>query len=59
MARCKLGPYYERRPDGGGSLFAAGERAGGAALAALRAYTGVYAADEEIPNSDVFFAALE
>ena len=43
-ARCKLGPYYARMPDGGKSLFAAGDGGGGrggggaAQLTRLRVY---------------------
>lgn len=38
QARCRLGTFYARLPDGGRSLFAAGEDAKGAELVALRCY---------------------
>lgn len=37
-AKCKLGPYYARLPDGGKSLFAASESGRGTQLVGLRAY---------------------
>jgi hypothetical protein len=39
-AASRLGPYYERRPDGGSSLFLKAE-AKGAQLVALRVYVGL------------------
>ncbi|PSC73341.1 ATPase AAA [Micractinium conductrix] len=38
LAKCKLGPYYSRLPDGGKCLFAAGESGKGVQLMGLRAY---------------------
>jgi hypothetical protein len=38
LAKCKLGPYYARLPDGGKSLFAPGESQRGVQLAWLRVY---------------------
>lgn len=38
MAKCKLGPYFARLPDGGNSLFAPGESQRGAPLTWLRVY---------------------
>jgi len=49
-ARVKLGPYYERMPGGGTTLFDDGEMA--VDLANLLVYTGVYAEDEPIPFDD-------
>ena len=47
-ARCKLGPYYERRTDGCRSLF--GDAEGAATLLTeFKAYVGEYAPAEEIP----------
>jgi hypothetical protein len=36
LARCRLGTYYSRRPDGGRSLFAEGEEIKGAPLLDLK-----------------------
>ena len=44
-AGSRLGPYYERRPDGGSSLFVKAE-AKGAQLVALRIYVGLEATDK-------------
>ncbi|PRW18377.1 Interferon-induced 44 family [Chlorella sorokiniana] len=38
LAKCKLGPYYARLPDGGKSLFAPTESGRGTPLAGLRVY---------------------
>ena len=38
LAKCKLGPYYQRMPGGGKSLFAAGESPRGVQLTGLRVY---------------------
>jgi len=51
-AVCQLGPYYERLPDGGNSLFADGESRNGAQLVELKVLVGVYGPDEEVPFSD-------
>lgn len=52
VARCKLGPYYERREDGSNSIFAPGEK-NTAQLVDLKVFLGVYGPDEEIPYDDV------
>ncbi|KAG5177031.1 hypothetical protein JKP88DRAFT_88709 [Tribonema minus] len=57
VARCKLGAYYERMPDGGNSMFAPGEK-GAAQLTELKAFVGVYAKDEEIPFDDVIYLSF-
>jgi hypothetical protein len=49
-ARCKLGPYYERRRDGGNSIFAEGE-GNQAALTSVQVFVGVYGEGEEVPFS--------
>jgi hypothetical protein len=38
LAKCKLGPYYSRLPDGSNNLFAAGESAKAVQLTNLRVY---------------------
>jgi hypothetical protein len=38
LAKCKLGPYYSRLPDGGNNLFAVGESARAVQLTNLRVY---------------------
>jgi hypothetical protein len=57
-ARCKLGPYYERLPDGSNSLFASDEKLR-CGVTDLRVYVGVYDADEEIPYDDALPFQLE
>mmetsp|Transcript_27733 Transcript_27733/g.111063 ORF Transcript_27733/g.111063 Transcript_27733/m.111063 type:complete len:172 (-) Transcript_27733:502-1017(-) len=49
-ARCKLGPYYERLPNGGKSFFP--DQAGDAQLDDLRVYVGVYEDGEDVPFDD-------
>lgn len=58
-AMSKLGSYYQRRPDGGNSLFAEGESGKGTLLTELKVYAGVYEEGEEIPFSDAVPFALE
>lgn len=57
--RCKLGPYYERRPDGSNSLFADTEKSTGTELTKLQVYLGVYSEGEDIPYDDVVPFQLE
>lgn len=49
-ARCKLGPYYERMPDGTKTIFDNGDME--VVLENLRVYVGVYDDDEDIPFDD-------
>jgi len=58
VARCKLGPYYERREDGSNSIFAPGEK-NTAQLADLKVFLGVYGPDEDIPYNDALPGQLE
>lgn len=58
VARCKLGPYYERREDGSNSIFAPGEK-NTAQLTELKVFVGVYAEGEEIPYDDALPFQLE
>lgn len=48
LAKCKLGPYYARMPDGGKSLFAVGENARGVQLVGLRAYVAEGKGEREL-----------
>ncbi|KAL4458167.1 hypothetical protein ABPG75_013032 [Micractinium tetrahymenae] len=45
-AKCKLGPYYARMPDGGKSLFGPGENARGTQLVGLRVYVAEGAGEQ-------------
>jgi hypothetical protein len=58
VAKCKLGPYYERREDGSNTIFAPGEK-NTAQLSELKVFVGVYAEDEEIPYNDAIPFQLE
>ncbi|EKX41330.1 hypothetical protein GUITHDRAFT_164398 [Guillardia theta CCMP2712] len=58
LARCKLGPYYEKRPDGSNTIFTKAEKAT-ATLTDLKVYVGIYDADEEIPYNDALPFQLE
>lgn len=49
LARCKLGPYYERLPSGGGSMLAGGQP--GADLKSFKVYVANWG-DEDIPFDD-------
>lgn len=55
----KLGSYYERRPDGGKTLFGQGENLKGTLLVDFKVYTGVYEEGEEIPFNDALPFSLE
>eukprot|EP00177_Eucheuma_denticulatum_P007257 GFKZ01013207.1.p1 GENE.GFKZ01013207.1~~GFKZ01013207.1.p1 ORF type:complete len:301 (+),score=38.75 GFKZ01013207.1:414-1316(+) len=59
VASSKLGSYYERRPDGGRSLFGEGENWKGEILLDLKVFAGVYEDGEEIPFSDALPFSLE
>lgn len=59
IAYSKLGSYYERRPDGGRTLFADGENPKGEVLKELKVFAGVYADGEEIPFDDALPFSLE
>lgn len=59
VAYSKLGSYFERRPDGGKTLFADGEDAKGEVLRELKVFAGVYADGEEIPFNDALPFSLE
>ncbi|CDF39345.1 unnamed protein product [Chondrus crispus] len=59
IAYSKLGSYYERRPDGGNTLFANGENPKGEVLQELKVFAGVYADGEEIPFDDALPFSLE
>ena len=48
-ARCKLGPYYQRMPSGGNSMFEGGE--GEVALARFQVFVGDWGG-EPIPFDD-------
>lgn len=50
LCRCKLGPYYERLPNGVKTIFASGDMA--VSLDSLVVYTGVYEEGEKIPFDD-------
>ncbi|KAA8496999.1 hypothetical protein FVE85_0728 [Porphyridium purpureum] len=58
VARCKLGTYYDKLPDGSKSLFAHGEGLL-TELVSLRAFVGIYGSDEEIPFLDALPFSLE
>ena len=58
MARCKLGPYYERREDGSNNIFAPSEK-NSAFIESLKVYVGVYTAEEGIPYDDALPFQLE
>eukprot|EP00741_Cyanophora_paradoxa_P014932 tig00020830_g14406.t1 len=58
VARSKLGPFYEVRPDGKKTLFA-DEEGKEATLEELRVFVGVYAEGEFIPFDDALPLALE
>ncbi|KAJ8601856.1 hypothetical protein CTAYLR_002665 [Chrysophaeum taylorii] len=49
-ARCKLGPYYDRMPDGDNTIFSDGRM--DVILEDLKVYTGVYEDGEPIPFDD-------
>lgn len=55
----KLGSYYEKRPDGGKTLFGVGEDPKGTVLVDFKVFSGVYAEGEEIPFNDALPFSLE
>lgn len=59
MGMSKLGSYYEKRPDGGKTLFGAEDSSKGTVLVDFKVFSGVYAEGEEIPFNDALPFSLE
>eukprot|EP00965_Chrysotila_dentata_P228133 6196424-Pleurochrysis_carterae.AAC.1 len=55
----RAGPYYERMPDGGGSIFAANDNSKRCELKELRVYVGVWPEGERIPFDGAIPFAIE